>query len=217
MTNIMLDLETWGKRPGCDIRSIGAVVFDPVAGTIGNHPMGIDSGFKFYIATDNPVTRSFDLPDGTELFRGYKYEGLHRDPETVKWWSEQSEDAQAAFENPVDLRKALEKFSSWICNLLPVAPPEGFTDLRLWANDPHFDVSILEAAYYAVGLPVPWHYRSPRSMKTVLDISGMTRDDMKKFDHGVKHNALDDAISQAMIVCECYRKLGLNADSISSR
>lgn len=29
--SVMLDLETWGTRPGCDIRSIGAVVFDPVS------------------------------------------------------------------------------------------------------------------------------------------------------------------------------------------
>ena len=29
MSDVMLDLETWGTRPGCAIRSIGACVFNP--------------------------------------------------------------------------------------------------------------------------------------------------------------------------------------------
>ena len=46
MTHIMVDLETWGTAPGCDIRSIGAVVFDPVAGTLGA---------TFYVNVENPL------------------------------------------------------------------------------------------------------------------------------------------------------------------
>jgi hypothetical protein len=32
---------------------------------------------------------------------------------------------------------------------------------------------------------------------------------MTQFNHGTTHNALDDAIGQAMIVCEAYKRLGL--------
>ena len=32
--DISLDLETWGTTPGSDIRSIGACVFDPLAGFV---------------------------------------------------------------------------------------------------------------------------------------------------------------------------------------
>lgn len=192
MIHISLDLETWGKRPGCDIRSIGAVVFDPVAGTVRDD--------TFYIATDNPI--------------GWHQEGnkypLHRDPETVKWWSEQSPEAQAAFSEPVDLRVALERFTSWIINMYPGGWDGNVTpDIRIWANDPHFDVSILDEAYHAVGLPVPWHYRAPRSMKTATDLAGLTRDEYVT--HGTAHNALDDAIAQAWTICKCYERLGLSA------
>lgn len=202
MTHISLDLETWGTRPGCDIRSIGAVVFDPVAGSVTDD--------TFYVATDNPFSASVirgtgdavqtDISIGAGLPRRYK---LHRDPETVKWWSDQSDEAQAAFDNPFDLKRALMQFIVWL-NSHTVPETQS---LKLWANDPHFDVSILAEAYHAVGLPVPWHYRAPRSMRTVVDLSGLTRDEYVT--HGTAHNALDDAIAQAWTICKCYERLGL--------
>ena len=109
MIHISIDLETWGTRPGCDIRSIGACVFDPVTSRVGFGTNHEDNG-AFYIACDNPMMShegiSGPLPDLP------KYP-LHRDPRTVQWWSEQSTEAQTAFDNPVDLREALERFSTW--------------------------------------------------------------------------------------------------------
>lgn len=208
ITHIMLDLETWGKTPGSDIRSIGAVVFDPVA-EYGAW-VAVDGLQTFYIACDNP---QLDDPTGDDAYV-MKYP-LIREPETVQWWSEQSPEAQAAFENPVDLRRALLDFTMWLGNVsnhpTTALVNDSFPDdIRLWANDPQFDVSILEAAYRAVGLPHPWHYRAPRSFRTVVELSGMSRDDMQRFNTGTAHNALDDAISQAKIVCEAYKRLGLN-------
>lgn len=175
MTHIMLDLETWGKRPGCDI-------------------------FNY----DYEVWCNDHWDDTSDEFRRYP---LHRDPETVQWWNNQSDEAQAAFENPVDLRAALAKFSIWIDQVTPI-PSHANINLKLWANDPHFDVSILEAAYHAVSLPVPWHYRSPRSMKTATDLAGLPRDEYCNY--GTGHHALHDAIAQAGTICKCYARLGLS-------
>lgn len=209
--SIMLDLETWGKRPGCDIRSIGAVVFDPEFGTIGGiTPDEILSGNSdafegwFYVATDQKI---FDIDEASGIYNvdyfwmgeGYTKYPLTRDPDTVKWWSEQSEAAQGAFNNPVELHEALGQFATWFTDF--------DSDIKLWANDPHFDVSILQAAFHTVGLDEPWHYRAPRSMKTVTDLAGLTRDDYR--DYGDAHNALHDAIAQAMTVCKAYQRLGL--------
>jgi hypothetical protein len=205
----MFDLETWGKLPGCDIRSIGACVFAPVARHGGSlvHDGSLGTIKPFYVATENPMRDSFDFGDiGFHPHTGERYISkypLTRDPGTVKWWSEQSPDAQAAFANPVDLRDALEQFSRWLIQQGDI------NDLRLWANDPHFDEAILVMVYRACGMVEPWHYRSPRSMKTICDLANITRDDMAQFNHGTMHNALDDAISQAMIVCEGYKRLGL--------
>lgn len=226
-THIMLDLETWGETPGSDIRSIGAVVFDPLApygGFIGmkcpsckngaTDPWGCtdclntgtDARGEFYIACDNPQLVD---PTGNDAYV-MRYP-LTREPETVQWWGEQSPEAQAAFENPVDLRDALYSFGYWLGQInAGEATDMSDSPLRIWANDPQFDVSILEAAYRAVGLPHPWHYRAPRSFRTIVELSGMSRDDMQQFNTGTTHNALDDAISQAKIVCEAYKRLGLN-------
>lgn len=204
--HIMLDLKTWGKRPGCDIRSIGAVVFDPHQDVVcrreGSLLIGENKIEPFYIATDNPI-----VTYKTERCEETRFYSLRRDPETIKWWNDQPPEAQAAFANPVDLRKALQQFTSWICNLAPVAPPEGFERMRIWANGPQFDVSILAEVYHAVGLPIPWHYRAPRDMRTITDAAGMTHDDYCSY--GDAHNALHDAIAQAMTVCEAYKRLGL--------
>lgn len=233
-THIMLDLETWGKIPGSDLRSIGAVVFDPRAGTVdipcdtckggtirGNVNDGgdcsdclntrVERGGEFYVATDNPIIygHPWSFPQGGSEIKPWKYtyNALKRDPETVVWWEQQSPEAQAAFANPVDLREALEQFGIWYLGF------DQREDIRLWANDPHFDVSILAAAFRAVGLDEPWHYRSPRSQKTITEAAGMTRKDYDPFQVGTAHNALDDARTQAAIVCEAYRRLGLQAKS----
>lgn len=70
----MIDLETWGKRPGCQVRSIGAVLFDPYD---WSKPMP-----QFYANTDTPSQAAL---------------GLIRDPETEQWWAGQAWDAQAVF------------------------------------------------------------------------------------------------------------------------
>ncbi len=70
MTHIMLDLETWGTRPGSALRSIGAVVFDPKTDYIGE---------EFYAnITDESC----------------KVHGMVQDESTIKWWADQGEAAQ---------------------------------------------------------------------------------------------------------------------------
>lgn len=124
--HVMLDLETWGTRPGCEIRSIGACVFDPVTGDIPCYDPSAPTGEKirsltgaFYIATENPrgyydargraVPHWYNDPRGWET----KYD-LHRDPDTEAWWAEQSDEAQGAFADAVDLKVGLERFTWWL-------------------------------------------------------------------------------------------------------
>lgn len=219
-THIMLDLETWGTEPGCDIRSIGACVFDPVAGTVVERLKGHNTpegDGTFYIACDNPPT----IDGEDDRYLTYP---LHRDPRTVQWWSEQSDEAQAAFADPVDLREALVRFTDWLDDvLLPPARPDGriewidalmpweYTTLRLWSHGAHFDSPILAAAYRAVGLPVPWHYRAPRDTRTAFDMAGIDDHSAWLKQHpgplGIPHHALDDAICQARAVCGAYQRV----------
>jgi len=81
----MLDLETWGTKPGCAIRSIGAVMFDEDG-----------LGREFYINVDDASCASL---------------GLTKDKSTVDWWAQQSAAAQAALVfDPMPLGEALVSF-----------------------------------------------------------------------------------------------------------
>jgi hypothetical protein len=211
--HIMLDLETWGTTPGSDIRSIGACVFDPVMGSI--HSAG---WMTFYIACYNPLMGTYSREHYTQaeldaIDGPHRRYNLTRDPHTVQWWSEQSDEAQAAFVDPVDLREALDRFSNWLCDLIPAlyVPSHGLTGIRIWSHGAAFDPPILAAAYEAVGLPVPWHYRAPRDTRTLFDAAGIDDHSAWLNQHpgpmGVPHHALDDAICQARAVCAAWATL----------
>lgn len=217
--HIMLDLETWGKEPGCDIRSIGACVFDPPTGYVSGARNGSNS---FYRACDNPLSGyaspQFDDPRNLNYYEGvHRRYNLRRDPQTVQWWSEQSLDAQAAFADPDDLREALREFTQWLNAV------GWHANIRLWSHGPAFDIAILAAVYKATSLPVPWNYRTPRDTRTAFDMAGIADDGdgsyrtfMNAFNTGTHHHALDDAIAQAKAVCAAYkllrdRQIGYNA------
>jgi hypothetical protein len=68
----MFDLETWGTRPGCAIRSVGAVMFDPYSD---------EMGAEFYC----------NVSDESCVMAG-----LFVQDETAEWWEKQSQEAQDA-------------------------------------------------------------------------------------------------------------------------
>lgn len=73
MPHIMLDLETYGTKAGCVLRSIGAVAFDlPGASPLGD---------RFYANLDTESQLAA---------------GLTIDRDTERWWTQQSEAAQKA-------------------------------------------------------------------------------------------------------------------------
>ena len=158
---VMIDLETLGRAAGCKILSIGAVVFDE------------DTGLheEFYVRV---------LREGQH--------GLVEDPDTVKWWSEQSEEARtAAFDAPggVVLDIALMHFTTWVRSL--------GADIELWGNGANFDNPILSTAYTACDLPQPWKFWNDRCYRTLKCLFPSVALDRQ----GTYHHALDDAKSQA--------------------
>lgn len=227
--NVCVDSETWGTDPGSDIRSIGACLFDITAGTIANGPADQsetpDKSLFFYQAVDNPIIPA-DMThsvNGEQFYthwdgmaQAWRKYPLKRDPKTVEWWSKQSAEAQAAFENPVDLRVGLIMFGGWLRGLSgDYYDPNDHDrfypdDRRLWAHGAAFDPPLLTAAYKALKLAVPYHYRAPRDTRTAFDMAGVT-------DHSawlaarpgplkINHHALDDAICESRGVIDAYAR-----------
>lgn len=90
MNDVMVDLETWGKKPGCALRSIGAVGMSLRNGSLGP---------TFYAN----ITRA-----------SCEEVGLVIDESTASWWADQSEAAQRALlVDQKPLVTVLNDFTAW--------------------------------------------------------------------------------------------------------
>lgn len=88
----MLDLETWGVRPGASLRSVGLVTF-----VLGRPAEG---GERFY----SNICRE-----------SCKQRGLREEQGTVDWWARQSRQAQDALEvNPRSLVDVVIMVEQWL-------------------------------------------------------------------------------------------------------
>jgi DNA polymerase III epsilon subunit-like protein len=124
--------------------------------------------------------------------------GLDIDAGTLEWWLDQDDDAQDVLTGGTDLEDALEHFTTWLGD-----PDE------VWANSPSFDCKILEHAYEAVGLTVPWNFYQERDYRTLSKLPVAP-----EIDHdGVKHDALDDAMHQAHLAAATLKRIdGVEAE-----
>lgn len=71
MHHMMIDIETMGNRANAPVLSIGAVMFDPDKGAVGE---------KYYCAVSPTDAFRYGVPDG----------------DTLKWWMEQGDAARKA-------------------------------------------------------------------------------------------------------------------------
>lgn len=111
--------------------------------------------------------------------------GLTQSDSTMDWWAKQSEEAQKIFHPDTlkyDIKIALIEFASWFKN---------HGGLYLWGNGADFDNAIMSTAYGLAGMDQPWKYSNNRCFRTAKHKGRM------EIRHGVYHNALDDAKTQA--------------------
>lgn len=161
----MIDIETLGLKPGSVILSVGAVKFDKRK-------------------TKETFYRAIDVLDSLLL-------GLTVDPDTIKWWSQQSDQAKGALRPTHSVKAVLSDLGTFL---------KGSGEI--WAKGPDFDLVLLEAAYSKLGTKIPWSFRDARDVRTVLSLAPST---VKAT--GVKHTALDDAVYQAKQVIQSLRRL----------
>lgn len=120
--------------------------------------------------------------------------GLTTDIATMIWWMKQSDEArQAAFSGDRPIASALADLADYVRRA---------DASRVWAKPPSFDLILLEAAFRACGIDVPWHFRTHRDCRTIFDLT-----DTLQPNYGTAHNALDDAKGQAFGVIAAYAKL----------
>jgi hypothetical protein len=114
---------------------------------------------------------------------------------TLRWWLSQSDAARTSLIDgeQVSLRAGLTSLREWFRH----SDAE-----RVWAKGPSFDISILEHAYAG---ETPWRFYNARCVRTISDL--VPRDFGDGIPKGEAHNALDDAMAQALFVRKALRFL----------
>lgn len=185
--HISLDIETLGTTADCMILSVGAVKFDIETGDIHN------AGFyrKVSIESNKAWKRDFSA-------------------DTLRWWMNQKDAARLeAFKmdagklDPaiigVPLEEMLNNLSAWMGD---IKHPNVY---KVWGNGADFDQPFLQHAYKEAGVPVPWKFWDNRCLRTLKNLPVARSVKLERA--GVHHNALDDAIHQANLVCAIWRLL----------
>lgn len=181
--HVMVDLETMGKKSDAPIVSIGAVIFNPETGFLGE---------TFY----KVVSLESAVSWGAEI-----------DPSTVIWWMKQSSEARSeiANDNAIQLDDALLQFSEFVFENIP----GGCETAQIWGNGATFDNTILRSSYERACLDCPWGYRNDRDVRTMVELGKAIGFDAKTsipFE-GERHNALADAQHQARYVSAIWQRL----------
>jgi len=125
--------------------------------------------------------------------------GLAVDASTIMWWMQQSDAARASVTSPgaSPLRQALEQFTAGLAALGLGSAGE------VWSYPASFDIVILESAYRAVGLLVPWKYNAVRCLRTLAAL----RPDIARVKPALAHDAVSDATAQAAWAKACLEGL----------
>ena len=148
-------------------------------GAVHFNPYGNGYGDKLYFRVD--------LDDQVKLNREV-------DQNTLDWWAKQDPIVMEEAFSPDDripLTEAMDRFQkfAWGCD-------------TFWSHGATFDLVIIEDIMRQLGRPIPWNFWQLRDTRTLFDL-GVDPD----MPTGGKHDALQDAIRQAIGVQNIYTKL----------
>jgi len=191
--HFMVDIETMGPAPNGAVMAIGIVPFSL-------HPKRMELA---------PKSLWYDM---TCSLIANEAAGRLIDAETVEWWLQQSEIAQASLfcgEARFTCFKSFigDMVSWWTGNAKEFAPR---SDRKVWAKPPEFDLRILEHALDETDHARMWTRKASRDLRTVLDRARFdNRDDVFNLErNGEHHVAAEDAAYQARQVLLSYSPRG---------
>jgi len=188
--DIMVDIESLGKKIDSTIIQIAAISFD------------INTGK--YISSFNQVV---DL--------GRNSESPNLDADTIKWWIETDSKlfAELISNGTVSSSELFNNFYEWIVD------QGGEKSVYLWGNGILFDNKMIQYQLENDhNLPYPIFYKNDRDVRTILELASKKigvnereiKETVKHFmadENLVEHNALDDVKYQIRLVTECYKTL----------
>ena len=174
--NVMVDIETFGRRPRGLVVSIGAVAFRTSA---VEAPFRPDGEFHATISWDAAATET----------------RFERHPKTMEFWAEQTE----AYErlqsrmkgSTLNMSDLMQQFCSWL-------DPFCTKKATVWGNSPSFDLVIIENAANEVGVRYPVIHSAENDYRTLTDlVYGPVN--KPRPPPNIAHDALADARFQAEV------------------
>lgn len=170
MTKIVVDIETPDNASTSAILSIGAAALNK----------------------DGAVAATFYTPVNLQSCLDL---GLTMGASTIAWWMEQAEEArkvwaESASKDAPTLPQALVLFHDWLRT-------QGETKyIELYGNGSDFDNVIMANAYKVCGRQQPWPFWGNRCFRTLKNTWKRYVPEPEFI--GVKHNAMDDAVHEAI-------------------
>lgn len=194
--DLMTDLETLGTSDDSVILSIGAISFDPFA----THDSLVDEEGNYVCPT---FYRVLHVPT-------QKNRMINKD--TMEWWQGASRaDAWKEIQedpNKQHLTPVLDEFWDWIV--------DNCGGGKAWACAPSFDIDMLSHAFRETGIckvkgskdDFPIKFWNNMDVRTIEQfVFGQKYRGAKLERAGTFHNALDDCITQAMMLQDAGEKM----------
>lgn len=129
-------------------------------------------------------------------------EGLKVDASTIRWWMQQSDASRHALTlRGMSLSAALEQVTGYFNQHEPS---------RVWVQGPHFDIAILQQAFWLCNMSIPWSFRHVRDARTVISLSGVPKSPLRGEE--LEHDALDDCHRQIRGLFHAARRMNISLD-----
>lgn len=116
---------------------------------------------------------------------------------TLDWWGKQSEEACKVLTDPnsISPSEMLARFRAFCGD-----------KAKVWGNGSDFDNVLLASMYHAYGSNTPWKYSANRCFRTLRNLVPAGCEPARS---GIHHNALDDAVFQALWAQNALKHLGV--------
>lgn len=191
--DIMLDIETLGLTSNSQVTQISAVSFD-ITGEEEAYDIKV---FDKYI---NVFDKSFQFNKV--------------DLNTVEWWINTDldlfvsmlEKCKNSNETEIYVLKDFAEYINSFCN--------EYKNVYIWSNGISFDLRIIKDKMSGYGINLPIKYNEERDVRTIIDLIccdlKITEKEYKKMfeiKDNVKHDALNDCLTQINWVVSAYRGL----------
>lgn len=172
-SNIVIDIECTGLRPGARVLEIGAVSFK------------MDANYEAHIVSEFESNIDYlSMPESE----------FTDDVKTIEWWNSQPKHLRdAAFNGDESIYAAMERLILWVIEQRSTSPTNS---LNVWGNAPCVDCALITYCFDHLNFASPWAYWEEKDVRTVYDLCTQIHNvDWRRTltRPGTHHKAIDDA------------------------